>query len=82
MVIARDLKTFVVPTRTLLEQTVRELAWLVPGVRIGSYGAGRDHVVPHGVNVTTYAMLQAHAAELRWSGGGPRWCSSTRRTTR
>ena len=56
--------TFVVPTRTLLEQTVRELARLVPGVRIGSYGAGRDHVVPHGVNVTTYAMLQAHAAEL------------------
>lgn len=64
MVIARDLKTFVVPTRTLLEQTVRELTRLVPGVRIGSYGAGRDHVVPHGVNVTTYAMLQAHAAEL------------------
>lgn len=56
--------TFVVPTRTLLEQTVRELARLVPGARIGSYGAGRDHVVPHGVNVTTYAMLQAHAAEL------------------
>lgn len=56
--------TFIVPTRTLLEQTVRELARLVPGVEIGRYGGGHDHVVPHGVNVTTYAMLQAHAAEI------------------
>lgn len=56
--------TFIVPTRTLLEQTVRELTRLVPGVEIGSYGGGHDHVVPHGVNVTTYAMLQAHAAEI------------------
>ena len=56
--------TFIVPTRTLLEQTVRELTRLVPGVEIGSYGGGHDHVVAHGVNVTTYAMLQAHAAEI------------------
>jgi type III restriction/modification enzyme restriction subunit len=56
--------TFIVPTRTLLEQTRRELARLVPGARIGSYGGGHDQVVPHGVNVTTYAMLQAHAAAL------------------
>jgi len=56
--------TFIVPTRTLLEQTVRELAWHVPGVKIGSYGGGHDHVVAHGVNVTTYAMLHTHAASL------------------
>lgn len=56
--------TFIVPTRTLLEQTVRELARQVPGVKIGSYGGGHDHVVAHGVNVTTYAMLHAHAATL------------------
>jgi hypothetical protein len=56
--------TFIVPTRTLLEQTVRELARRVPGVKIGSYGGGHDHVVAHGVNVTTYAMLHAHAAAL------------------
>ncbi|HEX4420119.1 MAG TPA: DEAD/DEAH box helicase family protein, partial [Kofleriaceae bacterium] len=56
--------TFIVPTRTLLEQTVRELALQVPGVKIGSYGGGHDHVVAHGVNVTTYAMLHAHAAAL------------------
>lgn len=56
--------TFIVPTRTLLEQTVRELARQIPGVKIGSYGGGHDHVVAHGVNVTTYAMLHAHAAAL------------------
>jgi hypothetical protein len=56
--------TFIVPTRTLLEQTVRELALQVPGVKIGSYGGGHDQVVPYGVNVTTYAMLHAHAAAL------------------
>ncbi|MBC7975235.1 MAG: DEAD/DEAH box helicase family protein, partial [Myxococcales bacterium] len=56
--------TFIVPTRTLLEQTVRELARQLPGVAIGSYGGGHDHVIAHGVNVTTYAMLHAHAAAL------------------
>jgi hypothetical protein len=40
--------TFIVPTRTLLEQTVRELEQQVPGVKIGRYGGGHDHVVAHG----------------------------------
>jgi hypothetical protein len=56
--------TFIVPTRTLLEQTVRQLERQLPGVKIGSYGGGHDHVVAHGVNVTTYAMLHAHAGAL------------------
>jgi hypothetical protein len=56
--------TFIVPTRTLLEQTVRVLERQVPGVKIGSYGGGHDHVVAYGINVTTYAMLQAHSAAL------------------
>jgi type III restriction/modification enzyme restriction subunit len=56
--------TFIMPTRTLLEQMVRELQRQVPGVKIGSYGGGHEHVVAHGVNVTTYAMLHAHAAAL------------------
>ena len=56
--------TFIVPTRTLLEQTVRELARLVPGVEIGAYGGGHDHIVPHGVNV----HAQAEADERLLAG--------------
>lgn len=56
--------TFIVPTRALVEQTVRELALRVPGVPIGTYCGERKLVVPGGVNVTTYSMLHEHAAEL------------------
>lgn len=56
--------TFIVPTRALLDQTVRELALWAPGVAIGSYSGERQAVVDHGVNVVTYAMLQTHAAAL------------------
>jgi superfamily II DNA or RNA helicase len=55
---------FIVPTRALLDQTMRELALWVPGVAIGSYSGERQSVVDHGVNVVTYAMLQTHAAAL------------------
>lgn len=50
--------TFIVPTRTLVEQTVRELRRQLPGVKIGSYYGEVKRVVEHGVNVVTYAMLQ------------------------
>jgi len=56
--------TFLVPTRALVEQTVRELTRQVPGVAIGSYCGEHKLVVEHGINVVTYAMLQTHAAEL------------------
>lgn len=56
--------TFIVPTRALLDQTVRELGGRMPGVAIGSYCGEHSHVVDHGINVVTYAMLQTHAAEL------------------
>lgn len=56
--------TFIVPTRALLDQTVRELGHRMPGVAIGSYCGEHRRVVDHGVNVVTYAMLQTHAAEL------------------
>ncbi len=56
--------TFIVPTRALVEQTVRELARRVPGVAIGTYCGERKLVVSGGVNVITYAMLHRHAAEL------------------
>lgn len=55
--------TFIVPTRTLLEQTVRELGRQLPGVAIGSYYGEAKRVVEHGVNVVTYAMLQKAAKD-------------------
>lgn len=56
--------TFIVPTRALVEQTVRELARRVPGVAIGTYCGERKLVARSGINVVTYAMLHLHAAEL------------------
>jgi hypothetical protein len=56
--------TFIVPTRALVEQTVRELARRAPGVAIGTYCGERKLVVAGGINVITYAMLHLHAAEL------------------
>lgn len=55
--------TFIVPTRTLLEQTVRELSRQLPGVAIGSYYGEVKQVARHGVNVVTYAMLQKSGKE-------------------
>jgi DNA-directed RNA polymerase specialized sigma24 family protein len=56
--------TFLVPTRALVDQTVRELTRRIPGAAIGSYCGDHALVVGHGINVVTYAMLQTHAADL------------------
>ncbi len=56
--------TFIVPTRTLVDQTVRELGRHVPNVAIGTYCGERKLVVADGINVITYAMLQRHANDL------------------
>jgi superfamily II DNA or RNA helicase len=49
---------FIVPTRSLVEQTVREMLEHAVDVPVGRYyGEGKD-VVEHGVNVLTYAMLE------------------------
>ncbi len=49
--------TFIVPTKTLVEQTARELGMLLPGVPIGVYFGERKEVVRYGVNVATYSQL-------------------------
>jgi hypothetical protein len=56
--------TFIVPTRTLVDQVAHELARQVPDVAIGTYCGERRLVVAGGINVSTYAMLQRHAADL------------------
>lgn len=59
---------FVVPTRALVEQTVREVAtWT--GVSPGAWFGERKNL-GDGINVTTYALLQSE-----WSSGRP-WPSA------
>jgi hypothetical protein len=55
--------TVVVPTRTLAQQTCRLLEDMLPGVPVGAFTGEERRVVDHGVNVTTYAMLQRLGAE-------------------
>jgi len=50
--------TVIVPTRVLVEQTCRLFSDLLPGVPVGALTGEERRVVEHGVNVTTYAMLQ------------------------
>jgi hypothetical protein len=52
------LTAFVVPTRVLAEQTARMLADQLPGVPVGLWYGEERRVVPNGINVVTYAMLQ------------------------
>jgi hypothetical protein len=49
--------TFIVPTRTLVAQTARELSRRMSGVPIGVYSGERKDLVSGGVNVATYAIL-------------------------
>jgi len=49
---------FLVPTRTLVMQTARELGARLPGVSIGVYCGEEKSLVEHGVNVATYAIVQ------------------------
>jgi len=48
---------FVVPTRALVEQTIRELHTQLPGVPVGAWYGDEKRLVDRGVNVTTYASL-------------------------
>ena len=50
--------TFVVPTKTLVLQTMEELRRRIPGVPIGLYYSETKKAVNNGVNITTYATLQ------------------------
>lgn len=60
---------FVVPTKTLVTQTAREFASLLPGIPVGFYYGETQALVPNGINISTYAMLQRH-----FDGGGlPEW---------
>ena len=54
--------TLLVPTRTLVEQSARELSALLPGLPVGVYFSERKELVDHGVNVTTYQILQRDLA--------------------
>ena len=54
---------FLVPTRTLVEQTARELARQLPGTPIGVYFGERKDLVTGGVNIATYALLQRVAMD-------------------
>ena len=55
--------TVVVPTRILAQQTCRLLADMLPGVPVGVFTGEVRRVADHGVNVTTYAMLQRLGAD-------------------
>lgn len=61
--------TFIVPTRALVGQTIEQLKAVAPSTEVGSFCGETKAPVRHGVNVTTYAMLQ-HAwtqDRLPWS---------------
>ena len=57
--------TFIVPTRTLVEQTVREFGVHAAGVRVGKFYGECKATVDDGLNVTTYQMLTAAIKENR-----------------
>lgn len=54
---------FLVPTKTLVEQTVHELRAQLPGVDVGMYYGDAKEAVDHGVTVATYAVVQQHAEQ-------------------
>jgi superfamily II DNA or RNA helicase len=51
---------FVVPTKTLVTQTAREFASLLPAIPVGFFYGETRALVPNGINISTYAMLQRH----------------------
>ncbi len=67
--IARELRlpaTFLVPTKTLVEQTASEVeSWL--GEPVGVLYSDRKEPLPGGTNVTTYAQLERCPPAI-WSG--------------
>lgn len=50
--------TVIVPTKTLVEQSRRELHAQLPHVTIGAYYGEEKDLVAHGINVATYQILQ------------------------
>lgn len=60
--------TIIVPTRTLVQQTARELRQQLPNVPVGIYYGEEKGLVMWGVNVTTYSILQNR---FKQSGGIP-----------
>ena len=52
---------FIVPTRALVEQTVREFRTHAPGVPVGAWYGDRKDLADRGVNVTTYALFAKDA---------------------
>ena len=50
--------TFVVPTKSLVEQTLKEMNLHLPNVPVGLYYSDKKELVENGINITTYATLQ------------------------
>jgi len=50
--------TFVVPTKSLVEQTLKEMNCHLPNVPVGQYYSDKKELVENGINITTYASLQ------------------------
>jgi superfamily II DNA or RNA helicase len=55
---------FVVPTRVLVQQVASELERFAPGVPTGAFFSERKGLVPHGLNLVTYASLTQHGTAL------------------
>ena len=55
--------TFIVPTRTLVEQASSDLREQLPGIPVGTYYGDEKRLVMWGINVTTYQILQARFRE-------------------
>jgi len=54
---------FLVPSKTLVEQTAKELRLQLPGVRVGVYYGDAKEAVDEGVTVATYQIVQSHAEQ-------------------
>ncbi|MFC1611157.1 DEAD/DEAH box helicase family protein [Myxococcota bacterium] len=55
--------TFVVPTKTLVRQVAAEFEARLPGIPIGMYYGDVKQIVEHGVNVSTYSILQRRRSD-------------------
>ncbi|MSR85217.1 hypothetical protein EXS71_02140 [Candidatus Uhrbacteria bacterium] len=49
---------FMVPSKALVDQTAAEFRQKLPDIPIGTYYGDEKNLVNHGVNVTTYSILQ------------------------
>lgn len=52
--------TFIVPSKTLVQQTARSLREQLIGIPVGEFYGERKELQMWGVNVTTYSILQAY----------------------